>query len=815
LQTGNYRPATFIYRGPAGDTLIEEVGFRTKGRSSRIVPQDDAGNFHRAHFKIKFNAPFALAEGSDGYATRDKRRFCTLRSLILRLPMGGPSGRWDVSQMRELYCYDLVNRAGVHTSRTGSARLTITIDGTPRYFGVYTLIEPINKSFLTVRYGRDGNDGNLYKCVTGASGPSTLQPLDANTSWGYRFFFPSDEPIGVKDWQDQYLPTYDLKTNEDEADHSCLIDFIDSINSLAGAELQQYLEAHFDVDRFLRYLAINVLLGKWDDYWTMGNNYYLYFHNDGKAEFIPNDYDMALGGGYVLFYDENTGIYEWGNHFKEFLWYTLPYTREFLDKHMHFESPLVDAVLGFADYRQRYEEYFAEFIRPENRLFLYSDYAAQFSRLRELYEPWLDNAVNENEEMLLEETAGRYMYGRTRSVIEELGLDVGEYETGPLSLDAPENLAASGGTFRDAVALSWDAVLLADYYRVYRASTAGGAFVLLADNCSETAFREEGLPLASLRYYKVQALARDGIAGELSPAVAGTTNDGRLAVPAGVTATDGTYSHMVRVAWDPALNADGYRVYRASAPEGTYAALGETGTDEFFHDRAAEADVTYYYCVAACSAEGAESDCSVPAAGAARTAGVGAPAIIPGEPVVAGSYSRTYSFGTDTYLFKRNGTCIRWGYNPQNPEGGRTRMAGTWGYDAAGTTLVVSMERRLMGGIMEIKITEVWDRAFVTDNGTSLYLMGLRKTTADTDRLAGRYEASGLNIARFGMAYPGDLYRTAAVHDNGTLVGAYDDYNRVESRTRTWSSADNILISYNGEYFLHDPELSSVFTRDA
>ena len=29
--TGNYRKATFIYKGPAGDTTIEDVGFRTKG----------------------------------------------------------------------------------------------------------------------------------------------------------------------------------------------------------------------------------------------------------------------------------------------------------------------------------------------------------------------------------------------------------------------------------------------------------------------------------------------------------------------------------------------------------------------------------------------------------------------------------------------------------------------------------------------------------------------------------------------------------------------------------------------------------------
>ena len=56
-RTGNYRKVTFIYKGPAGDTTIEEVGFRTKGNASRTIPQDDNGNFHRAHFKVRLPLP--------------------------------------------------------------------------------------------------------------------------------------------------------------------------------------------------------------------------------------------------------------------------------------------------------------------------------------------------------------------------------------------------------------------------------------------------------------------------------------------------------------------------------------------------------------------------------------------------------------------------------------------------------------------------------------------------------------------------------------------------------------------------------------
>jgi len=56
--TGNYREATFIYKGPAGDAIIEEVGFRTKGHYTRPIPEDELGFFHRAYFRIRFNEVF-------------------------------------------------------------------------------------------------------------------------------------------------------------------------------------------------------------------------------------------------------------------------------------------------------------------------------------------------------------------------------------------------------------------------------------------------------------------------------------------------------------------------------------------------------------------------------------------------------------------------------------------------------------------------------------------------------------------------------------------------------------------------------------
>ncbi len=429
--TGNYRKATFIYKGPAGDAIIGEVGFRTKGHFNRPYPEDQEGQFHRSHFKIKFNKVFNQREGTAEYQDRSQRRFAKLRELELRMnTFNVATGDWDASQMRELYAYDLMRRAGVYTSRTGSARLTITIGGEKHYFGIYTLIEPVDKSFLTKRYGSNRNDGNLYKCLWTGYGPATLEPIDKyedNPS------VDTDKIIGVKDWRKQYRPTYDLKTNTDVPDHSVLLDFIDNLDTLSGADLKEYLEANFEVDRFLRYLAMNVLIGRWDDYWADGNNYYLYFNNGGRISFIPCDYDMAFGGGFQLFDTANIGIYDWGNHNKDLLRVIAPQIpEEVLERYYNFNFPLVEKMFEIEEYKAKYEYYLKEFITPANRLFVYSEYEKQYNMVSKLYAPYVDNEMDEGEEMFNHESTGQYFYDRTRSIIKQLGLNEADYELGPV-----------------------------------------------------------------------------------------------------------------------------------------------------------------------------------------------------------------------------------------------------------------------------------------------------------------------------------------------------------------------------------------------
>ncbi len=398
LRNGTYRKADLIYKGPLGDVTIPMVGVRTRGNTTRTLPQE-GNKLQRTHLKIKFNETFDLKEDTALYQSLKNRRFCDLTALNLKWNINK-----DPSQIRELYNYDLLNRAEIHAPKTGSAGITITTGDKDYSFGLYTSIEPVDKRFLTKRFTKKGNDGNLYKCLWQDFGPATLEPIQ------------DQKAIGVKDFAANYRPAYDLDTNEETPDHTQLLSFIEQLNSLEGAAFKAYIDTHFEVDRFLRFLAMNVLIGMPDDYWAMGNNYYLYFNNIGKIEFIPYDYDHGLGGGWHPFDTANANIYTWHNQAAE------------LSDGKYTKRPLVDKILAIDEYKKQYEAYLQEFVTPRNQLFTYSNYQKKYNQMEALYKPYLDNDMDQGEEMINEESVQKYFYDKTKSVLRQLKISTEGYE---------------------------------------------------------------------------------------------------------------------------------------------------------------------------------------------------------------------------------------------------------------------------------------------------------------------------------------------------------------------------------------------------
>lgn len=255
---------------------MEDVGFRMRGQFSLR----ESGE--KKPWKIDTDA---YVEGQE---------FNNLRQLMFINNIGDPS------MLQEKLAYDAMHFAGVPASHACFVELWIdlTDDEQPATFwGVYTMIERVDKKFLANRFGRDSKDGNLYKANHALRGPMDLV-----------YYGPRIESYPTQGG----LYAYGKATNEEEADYS---DVINLIYVIDGAEYDTpddfaaALEEELNVDGFLRYWAVVVTLGNWDTYPYTGNNYYL-FNNSitGKFEWIP--WDLAWGGDprYPLFELEGPGL---------------------------------------------------------------------------------------------------------------------------------------------------------------------------------------------------------------------------------------------------------------------------------------------------------------------------------------------------------------------------------------------------------------------------------------------------------------------------------------------------------------------------
>ncbi len=372
--------ARVIVRTASATYSYTDAGFRLRGNTTRVIPEQN-GDFYQANFKIKFNEPFDMSPNTLAYLERKERRFANMRALNLK----SRGVARDDSQIRELYGYDLFNQAGAVAPLTGSARLFVHIDSDIHDFGLYTAIEPIDKSFLRKRFGDDDNEGNLYKCLWQEGGPANLRFKPAHIS--------DNDWIGIEDNQG-HTPTYDLKTNEAQADHSALRAFIGSINSLRGDALKAYLDTNFEVDQFLQIMAMNVLIGMPDDFWAMGNNYYLYFNNNGKIQFIPYDYDHAFGSSsWRPFEVESADVFSWNDLILQF------------GGGLYQPSSLVGDMLAIPEYRQRYIDWLKLYTNEANGNFNYQRYSQTFDQLYALYNisgnGWMPGDVNNVERRML------------------------------------------------------------------------------------------------------------------------------------------------------------------------------------------------------------------------------------------------------------------------------------------------------------------------------------------------------------------------------------------------------------------------------
>ncbi|WP_248723439.1 CotH kinase family protein [Seonamhaeicola sp. ML3] len=263
-------PAEVFYNGKEW----YRVGVRFKGNSSL------QSTWQRGNLKLSFKLDFD--EFEDDYPQIDNQRFYGFKKLHLK------NNYDDKSMLREKVAGDTFRNFGLAASHTAFYTVYIDYGNGPTYFGVYTMVEDVENTVLDANFSSD--EGNLYK-------PDGDAASFANGT------FDVDE--------------YEKKNNEEDADFSdvqnLLLILHDNTRTSAPETWRTNLEAVFDTDVFLKYLAVNTVIQNWDTYGRMTHNYYLYSNPDNnKLTWIPWDNNEALqdgkrGGALSLDFSELSG----------------------------------------------------------------------------------------------------------------------------------------------------------------------------------------------------------------------------------------------------------------------------------------------------------------------------------------------------------------------------------------------------------------------------------------------------------------------------------------------------------------------------
>ena len=212
---------------------LEDVGVRAKGAVGSINPT-------RPSLKIEFD------KFVDGQRLGDRERM-TLNN-----------NNMDYSRIKTYLTVKTFLKAGLPAPDCCFAR--VTVNGT--YLGIYTSIEPIKKPFLRKHFHDD--EGNLYE-GTGSD------------------FLP------------ELINRFERKTNAKTADDRSDLEAVMAALESSDEELLRVLGEVVDLDSFIGFWAMEILVAQWDGYTGNLNNFYIY--NDpttGRFTFIPWSPDTAF-----------------------------------------------------------------------------------------------------------------------------------------------------------------------------------------------------------------------------------------------------------------------------------------------------------------------------------------------------------------------------------------------------------------------------------------------------------------------------------------------------------------------------------------
>jgi spore coat protein CotH len=315
--------ATFKFNNGTINETVNDIGFRLRGNTSRYS--------QKKSFKVSFNT------------YEPGRKFYEIEKMNLNGEHNDPS------IVRARICWDWLRVMNVPAPRSTHAE--VYING--NYYGLYIIVEHIDEEFVNSRF--DNNDGNLYKC---------LYPADLN-------YLGSNPELYKLDAGSRRV--YELTTNTEYDDYSDLAHFIDVLNNTPIASLECEIEKIFNLNDYLKIMAMDIITGNWDGYIYNKNNFYLYHNTEtDRFEYVPYDLDNTLG---IDWLDRDWGtrdIYDWEQHSGEV-------------------RPLYNRLLDVPEIRDRYSFYMKQILdmlSDEDSVFTYIDQLRDLIKVSVVDDPY-------------------------------------------------------------------------------------------------------------------------------------------------------------------------------------------------------------------------------------------------------------------------------------------------------------------------------------------------------------------------------------------------------------------------------------------
>ncbi len=245
--------ATIEFEG----NIWTNVGVRYKGNSSLMSGWRTGSD--KLPLKLDFD------EFEEEYPEIDNQRFYGFKQLSLANAYN------DSSLMRDTVAAQIYADAGLPVAETAFYEVVIDYGAGPVSLGLYTMIEVIDDTAIERYFGED--EGNIYEA------DGTAASFGANT-------------------YAQIETTFEKENNADSdwSDLEALFNTLHSdLRTTDPAAWRSALEAQFDVDGFLEWLAISAVIEHWDAYGSMTHNYYLYNNPETeKITWITWDHNETL-----------------------------------------------------------------------------------------------------------------------------------------------------------------------------------------------------------------------------------------------------------------------------------------------------------------------------------------------------------------------------------------------------------------------------------------------------------------------------------------------------------------------------------------